>query len=124
MIRIGGAGFLNDVVGTVHFVMPRAAVPMVVASEVEESRAGDVECDVFVFGELIEEMAGVGAFVAAAAVISAAHVGAHADALIRPAVPLAVGIEANGNDGRFCCSAKLSNRKWKQQKREAQHPLI
>src|SRR5580765_7612951 len=124
MVRIGGAGLDYNVVRTVHFIMPWAAVPMIVSDEIENARAGDVQRHVFVFRKLIEEMAGIGAFVATAAVISAAHVGAHADALIRPALPLAISVKADGNDWRFCSCAKLSNRKWKQQKREAQHPLI
>ena len=115
---------MNDMVSAVDGVVPWTAVPMVVASEVEDSRAGDVECDVFVFGELIEEMAGVGAFVSAAAIVGAAHVSASADALIRPAVPLAIGIEDKGNHGRFCCGAKFSESEWNQQEGEAQHAVI
>src|SRR5262245_50609735 len=124
MVWIGGAGLAHDVVRPIHFVMPRAAMPMIVANEIENTRSSDIQRHVFVFCQLIEEMAGICAFVSAAPVISAAHVCARADALIRPALPLAIGIQPNGNDGRFRCSAKLSKSERSQQKREAQHPLI
>ena len=97
--RIGGAGFLHDVVRAVHVVMPRAAVPVIVAGEVEHAGAFHVERHVVVVGQLIEEMGGVGPLVAASPVVGAAHVGARADALIRPAVPHAVRIQTHGNDG-------------------------
>lgn len=103
MERIGCAGFLNNVVGAVNGVVPWAAVPMVVAGEVEDTGAGDVEGDVLVVVELIKEMAGVRAFVAACAVVGAPHVGAHADALQGPVLPLAIGVEAYWDCWRFNC---------------------
>ena len=101
LVRIGGAGFLDDVVHAIDLVMPGAAVPVVVAGEVEHARALHVERHVAVVGELVEEVAGVGAFVAAAAVVGAAHVGPRADALAGPAFPQAIGVEANRNDRRL-----------------------
>ena len=86
--RIGRAGLLDDVVPAVHLVVPGAAVPVVVAGEVEDAGASDVERDVEVVGLLVEEVRRVGGVVAADAVVGAAHVGAHADALVGPAVPL------------------------------------
>ena len=50
MKRIGRAAFLDDVVAAVYDVMPRAAVPVVVAREVKDARAFDVERDVEVVG--------------------------------------------------------------------------
>ena len=98
---IGGAGFLDDVIGAVHDVMPGAAVPVIVPREIEHAGAFDVESDIEVVRQLIKEMARVGAFVAAAPVVGAAHVGPSADALQRPLFPAAIGVQANGNDGRI-----------------------
>src|SRR5262249_42972684 len=61
----------------------------------------DVEGDVPVVGELVEKVRGVRHLVAAAAVIGRAHIGAHADALARPELPLAIGVVADGNDGKL-----------------------
>ena len=88
LVRVGGAGLLDDVVGAVDLVVPRAAVPVVVAGEVQDAAASDVERDVEVVGRSGRGSAGVGRAVAAVAVVGAAHVGAHADALLGPAVPL------------------------------------
>ena len=84
----------------IDFVVPGAAVPVVVADEVEDAGTFDVERDVAVVGELIEEVGGVGALVAAGAVVGAAHVGARADALVGPVVPHAISVETDG-DGRL-----------------------
>src|SRR5262249_27558972 len=64
-----------------------------------DARPLDVEGDVEVVGLLVKEVAGVGALVAAGAVVGAAHVGPRPDPLVRPAVPLAVGVEAHRGDG-------------------------
>ena len=112
--RISRAGFLNDMIGTINFVMPRAAVPMVAAHEVEHAGPGDIERDVVIIGELVNEMAGIGAFIAASAVVSAAHVGARADALVRPLVPHSIGVKSNRDNWRLgvCgekCAAGVEN---------------
>src|SRR5207302_4255119 len=99
-------------VGAIDDVMPGAAVPVIVAREVEDARALEVERDVEIVGELEEEMAGIGAFVAAAAVISASHVGAGADVLIGPAVPGAVGVVADGDDGWIGGFGAFSRPSW------------
>jgi hypothetical protein len=60
-----------------------------------------VERYIEVIGELVEEMARVRAFIAAPAIVGAAHVSARSDSLKTPAIPLAVGIEADGHRGRL-----------------------
>ena len=76
-------------------------MPMVVAGKVENSRARDIQRDIEIVGRLIKEMTGVGPLVAAGAVVGAAHVGPDADPLIRPTLPLAIGVETDRNDRRF-----------------------
>ena len=46
-------------------------------------------------------MARIRAFITAATIVGAAHVSAGADPLLRPAMPLEVGIFADGDGGRF-----------------------
>src|SRR2546423_10743472 len=46
-------------------------------------------------------MTGVGAFVSTAAIVSTPQVSPRADTLAGPALPHAIGIEADGNDWRF-----------------------
>ncbi len=70
---------------------------MVETDEVEDPRAFDVERDIFVLGKLKQKVAGVCSLVSAAPVVSAAHVGARADALLGPAIPKAIGIQTDGN---------------------------
>jgi hypothetical protein len=41
----------------------------------------------------------VGVLVVAGAIVGAAHVGAHANALVGPAIPLAIGVEADRDLG-------------------------
>ena len=72
-------------------------MPVVVAAEEKNSRALYVERDVKVICELIEEMRSIGAFVASASIVGAAHIGAHSDTLPRPLVPISIGIEPDGN---------------------------
>ena len=98
MKRIGRAAFLDDVVSAVYDVMPRAAVPVVVAREVKDAGAFHVERDVEIVGELVEEVTGVGAFIAPAAIIGAAHVGARSDPLVGPSLPQPVRIESDWDD--------------------------
>src|SRR5438477_7885445 len=50
-------------------------------------------------------MAGVGALISTAAIISAAHIRANADALVRPAFPQSIGIETHWNDRWLLCEA-------------------
>ena len=94
---------MHDVICAVDGVVPWAAVPMVVAREIHDPGTGDVEGDILVVGELVEEMTGVSAFVAAGAIVGAAHVGAHAEALDGPMLPLAIGVEADGDRRWFDC---------------------
>src|SRR5262249_7678497 len=101
MKRIVRARFPDDVIDAVDGEVPGAAVPVVETREVEDSRAGKIERDVLVVGKLVEEVAGVGAFVPAGAVVGAVHVRAGANPLKRPLVPLAIRIEADGNRRRL-----------------------
>ena len=95
---IGGAGFLDNVIGSIDFVVPRASVPVIAAHKIQYPWSGDIEADVEVVSDLIKEMAGISALVSTAPVIGAAHVGARADALVRPAFPEAIGIKTHRND--------------------------
>ena len=76
-------------------------MPVIITNKIENARPFDVECDVVVIGQLVEKMAAIGAFIAAAPIVGAAHVGAHSNALIRPARPLPVGIQSDWNGDRF-----------------------
>jgi len=73
-------------------------MPVIVAREVEHAVTVHIERHVPVLGQLIQEVSRIGAFVAPGAVVSAAHVRADADSLFSPTIPLAVGVEADGND--------------------------
>src|SRR6516162_9343925 len=101
MERVRGAGLLNDMVQSIHFIMPRTSMPMVVAGEIKNSRSLNVQRHIPVLGQLVEKVTGVCAFISAAAIIRAAHVGAHANALVWPAVPLSVSIQTDRNDRRL-----------------------
>ena len=100
MARIGSAGFPDDVVRAVDHVVPGASVPMVVAREIKDSRAFNVDGYVKVVTELIEEVTGVSGVVAASAVVGASHIRPGADALVRPSFPKAICVEADRDDGR------------------------
>jgi hypothetical protein len=100
-VRVRGAALPDEVVGAIDLIVPGAAVPVVVAGEIQDAWALDVEGDVEVVGLLVEEVAGVGALVAAGAVVGAAHVRPRPNALVGPALPLAVGVEADGDDRRL-----------------------
>ena len=76
-------------------------MPMIVAREIENASPFHVERDVEVVGKLVKEMAGVRPFVATATVIRAAHVSAHADSLLRPSIPHAIGIQADRRGRQF-----------------------
>ena len=60
-----------------------------------------VEGDVEIIGKLVEKMAGIGGFIAAPAVVGAAHVSSDSQSLHRPAVPLTIRIESDRHHGRF-----------------------
>ncbi len=102
MERIGGAGFLHNVITPVDLIVPWAAVPVVVADEIQLAGSFDIESDIKIVGELIEEVRGVGALVSSLAVVRTAHVGSGSDALVRPAVPKKIGIGPDGNHRRRC----------------------
>ena len=114
MVRVGRAGFLNGVVNAVHFVMPGAAVPMIAPDEIENSQPGDIQRHVEIIGQLVQKMAGVGAFVSAAAIVGAPHVRPRADALIGPAVPESVSIKTHRNQ-RGLRGASVQQQKHQQQ---------
>ena len=99
--RIGRAGLLDDAIAAIHLVVPGTTVPVVVADEVEDAGRFDVQRDIEIVGLLIQEVGSVGALVAAAPVVGAAHVGPGADALIGPPLPLAIGVGANGDRRRL-----------------------
>ena len=73
--------------------MPRAAVPVVGTHESKDAGPFDIEANVEVIGLLVKKVAGIGALVAAGAVIGAAQIRPRADPLVRPALPLAVGVQ-------------------------------
>ncbi len=76
-------------------------MPVIVAGEVQDAMAGHVQRHVVIVCQLVQEMAGVRAFVAATSVLRAPHVSARTNALIGPAFPLPVGVESDGNRWRF-----------------------
>src|SRR5438445_1976437 len=119
MIGICGGRFLDEMVKAVHFVVPGTAMPMIAADEVEDARSGHIQRHIIIIGELIEKMAGVGAFVSAAAVVGAPQVSPRADALTGPAVPQAIRIETDGNHRRFYGTACCGQEERQQSQREA-----
>jgi hypothetical protein len=94
---VSGGGFLDDVIDAIDFVMPGTAVPVIIAGEVENTWAVDVQGDVERFRLLIKKVAGIGGFIATGTVVGAAHIGAGTDTLVWPAVPLFIGIECDGD---------------------------
>src|SRR5262245_11165498 len=86
---------------SVHLVMPGAAVPMIVTREAKQAGAFDIERHVERIRFLVEKMAGIRRFVAPGSIVGAPHISPGADALIRPALPLSIGIQPDGNDRRF-----------------------
>src|SRR3954468_23703291 len=101
MERISRAGLLDNMFGAIDHVTPGAAVPVIVAREIENARAFHIQGHVVVIGELIEKVAGVGAAISTGAIVRAAHVSARAEALQWPFFPLAVGIKADWNHRRL-----------------------
>src|SRR5665213_2615748 len=85
----------------VDFVVPGTAVPVVIADEIENAGRLHIQRDIEIVGILIEEVRRVRALVASSAIVGAAHVSARADALVGPALPLAVGIHASWNYRRL-----------------------
>ncbi len=110
MIGIGRAGFPNEIILSIHHEMPRAAVPMIVASEVENARTFDIESDVEIVGDLVKEMAGVRPFVAAAPIVGAAHISPHPDPLLRPALPHPVSIQSHRRNRQLLAQATDAHR--------------
>ncbi len=109
MQGIGGAGFLYEIVGSIHHVMPGAAVPVVRSDEIQYARALDIQADVEIIRRLVQKVAGVRALVAARAVIRAAHIRPRPDTLVRPPLPLPVRIQSNRNNRRFLRYANRDN---------------
>src|SRR5665213_2862675 len=85
--RVGRTALLHNPVPSVHDVMPRAAVPMIVTRKVKNPRARHIQRDIPIVGQLFENMAGIRPFIAALASIRAAHISPRADSLLRPVVP-------------------------------------
>ena len=108
MIRMSGAGLLHDVLGAIHNITPGASMPMIVSRKIQNPGALDIERDVVIVRQLIQEMARVGSFISASAIVRAAHVCPRADTLIWPAIPLPIRIQANRNHRRFDCPAVCS----------------
>ena len=101
---------LHQMIGPIDDIVPRAAMPVVVAGEVKHASSFHIERHIVVLGELVEKMARVRAFIAAAPVVGAAHVGARTDdPLIRPALPLPIRIQPDGNDRWFGSEQRRGN---------------
>src|SRR5437867_2732234 len=111
MVGVGRAGFLNDIVGAIDLIMPRTAVPVVVAGKVQYPGALHIERHVEIVGELVEEVGSIGSLVSARPVIGAAHIRPGTDPLIGPALPHAVSVESDGDYGRLGCGRQGSQKK-------------
>ena len=70
-------------------------MPMIIPNEIEDALPLDIQRDIPVVRELIKKMARIGSFVSTAPIVSAAHIRAHSNSLIRPALPLPERIRAN-----------------------------
>ncbi len=110
LVRIGRRTFADDVVGPVDFVMPRAAVPVVIAGEAKLARRLEIERHVEVVGLLIQKCAGVGVAIAAGPVVGAAHIRPQSDSLDRPLIPLPHGIQTNRDFRQIISRAALGPR--------------
>ena len=104
--RIGGATLLHQGVNAIDLVMPGTAVPVVVARKVQYPRALHVQRHIEVVSQLIEEVRRIG--IAAGAIIGAAHVGALAEALVRPAIPHDISVNAHRNHRRLCRASRYA----------------
>ena len=80
--------------------MPGTSVPVVITDERQHAWPLQIERDVGILRGLKEKVAGVGAEIAAAAVVGAPHIGPLPDALAGPMIPHAVGIQSDRQDGR------------------------
>ena len=76
-------------------------MPVVVAGEIEDALARDIERHVEVIRQLEQEMAGVGCLIPPGTVVGASHVGARPYPLLGPPVPHPVAIQAHRNNGRL-----------------------
>src|SRR5690242_17813680 len=111
MVWIGAGCFFHNVIGAVHFVMPRTSVPMIVTREIQNAAAFHIERHIAIVCKLVKKVTGVGAFVCPAAIVSAAHVSTDADALHWPAIPLTIRVQANGNFRWLDCSGTQRQQK-------------
>ena len=114
MKRVRGTAFGDKVVSTVDFVMPWTSVPVIVAGEVENPGALQIKGHVLIRRELIEEVGRVPSLVASAPIICATHVGAYSDALVRPATPHTICVEAHWDDGSLCVGKKACEKNYTQ----------
>ena len=101
MSRIKSAAVLEDVIRSVNLVMPGTSVPVIVAREVKNAGAFKVNRNIEIVRELVQVVACVGAFVSAAAIICAYHIGPGADSLIGPTIPHPVGVNAHRDNRRM-----------------------
>ena len=101
LVRIRRAGLLHDVVAPIHFVMPRAAVPMIAPHEIQHAWPSHIQRDIKVVRDLIQKMARVRPFISTAPIVRAAHIRPRANPLIRPFVPHATGVRPHGNHWRL-----------------------
>ena len=74
-------------VGSIYNEVPWAAVPVIVAAKNQHSGSFQVEGHVEFVRELIQKMRCIRSLIAAATIVGAAHVGAHANSLISPVIP-------------------------------------
>src|SRR5436853_24858 len=74
MDRVGRAGLLNDELLSIDNVLPRAAVPVVVAGKPKNSWAQFVQHNIMRVVDLADEMGGIGVVIAASTVERAPHV--------------------------------------------------
>jgi hypothetical protein len=70
---------------------------MIRPHKAEHSRPGDIERDIEVIRALVKKMARIRSFIPTSSVVSAPHIRPRSDPLKAPAIPLAIGVEADGN---------------------------
>src|SRR2546422_1925756 len=104
--------------------MPGTAMPMIVAREIKNAWACHIQCYVEIVGQLIEEMTGVGAFISPTAIVGAAHVSTHADALLRPSIPHTIRVKSDRNDRRFLANGRNCEQRQSRTMDQQTHGLI
>src|SRR4051794_12493134 len=97
-------------------------MPVIVARKINNSGAGDIKRDIVIVRELIQEMAGISAFIATSPIVCAPHIGTSANALVRPFIPLTVSIEADGNHRRLFSHCSIGILQWQKAQWQKQSP--